>query len=575
MHNNNVSRRAAALLWLSFLCTTAALGRGAPTLPQGVVTASGVAYFTSENTFCRTDATPDGTRCFAAGEGTLGAPVLLNGTIYAVGRTTPRVLYAFDGQHDPRAVMTFGARDLAGDLATNGRQLFYLVTHEIPDGVRLMRTDGTETGTSLVRLLGTDLAKIVGRAGDSLLLQINHTEAWSPNRRLQDLWRSDGTREGTALLLPGNVSSLTPLGPLMLFRYRGQLWRTDGTPTGTFLLVDFVGDATPTVRDGFAYLTAQREVWRTDGTTAIPLRTVGFDPELTGVASRRLYFVEQQQDAVVVWGSGDTYGVPAVLARIPHPQPRYYKGPQALVHTGTLAFFTLVFDDRYELWRSDGTAAGTFRVRSFGWWSLPSLLTPLGEKLLFFADDGIHGTEPWISDGTRAGTVMLANLTPEGTVQGRVTDAATGLPVPGAIVELPYTNPPASVRTNADGRYTFEGLRGTYSLQARSDSHLLLVRTVTVAANETATRDFALRRGGRIAGRVSGGNGKPLAGVRVQIYGTLYGDSRILVTGNDGRFASAPLSPDDRWTVLVAGKPVLPEKIRVAAGETRQLDITL
>ncbi|MCA8971581.1 MAG: hypothetical protein KDC95_17440, partial [Planctomycetes bacterium] len=78
-----------------------------------------------------------------------------------------------------------------------------------------------------------------------------------------------------------------------------------------------------------------------------------------------------------------------------------------------------------ELWKSDGTAAGTTMVADIhpGAASCfptsdprlrPSLVT-FGKYLFFGADDGIHGNEPWVSDGTAAGTMMIADLAP-GTV---------------------------------------------------------------------------------------------------------------------------------------------------------------
>src|ERR1700710_2272623 len=61
-----------------------------------------------------------------------------------------------------------------------------------------------------------------------------------------------------------------------------------------------------------------------------------------------------------------------------------------------------------ELWRSDGTAAGTRRVKDICPGSCPSnplFLTAVGSELFFSADDGAHGYELWKSDGTEAGTL--------------------------------------------------------------------------------------------------------------------------------------------------------------------------
>lgn len=66
-----------------------------------------------------------------------------------------------------------------------------------------------------------------------------------------------------------------------------------------------------------------------------------------------------------------------------------------------------------ELWRSDGTRAGTRMVRDIRPGSKNSgirSLMQLGKWLLFTANDGQHGHEPWRSDGTAAGTRMVKNL---------------------------------------------------------------------------------------------------------------------------------------------------------------------
>jgi len=70
-----------------------------------------------------------------------------------------------------------------------------------------------------------------------------------------------------------------------------------------------------------------------------------------------------------------------------------------------------------ELWISDGTQEGTVMVKD---------INPLGDsnpyeyfeydgKILFRADDGINGTELWVTDGTNSGTYILKNINPSGS----------------------------------------------------------------------------------------------------------------------------------------------------------------
>ncbi|HSL84621.1 MAG TPA: ELWxxDGT repeat protein, partial [Thermoanaerobaculia bacterium] len=82
-----------------------------------------------------------------------------------------------------------------------------------------------------------------------------------------------------------------------------------------------------------------------------------------------------------------------------------------------------------ELWWTDGTPAGTGRVRDIAPGPASSIRIPfpiensfeppiagklaaLGARVVFAADDGVHGEELWVSDGTEAGTFLLGDLMP-------------------------------------------------------------------------------------------------------------------------------------------------------------------
>jgi ELWxxDGT repeat protein len=66
-----------------------------------------------------------------------------------------------------------------------------------------------------------------------------------------------------------------------------------------------------------------------------------------------------------------------------------------------------------QLWRSDGTAAGTSLIKVVN--ATTSFITASfahGGKGFFFVNDGVHGREPWVTDGTAGGTQLLAETLP-------------------------------------------------------------------------------------------------------------------------------------------------------------------
>jgi len=87
--------------------------------------------------------------------------------------------------------------------------------------------------------------------------------------------------------------------------------------------------------------------------------------------------------------------------------------PTNLVAVGNTLFFS-ANTNGFELWKSDGTSAGTVMVADIfagNGSSNPQNLINVGGTLYFSATDGIHGRELWRSDGTAAGTFMVGDLT--------------------------------------------------------------------------------------------------------------------------------------------------------------------
>src|SRR5262245_36651639 len=88
--------------------------------------------------------------------------------------------------------------------------------------------------------------------------------------------------------------------------------------------------------------------------------------------------------------------------------------PEQLTVVGDVTFFVATTPTTgAELWRTDGTEAGTVLVKDIRGGrggSTPTKLTNVGGTLFFVANDATHGAELWASDGTAEGTRMLTNI---------------------------------------------------------------------------------------------------------------------------------------------------------------------
>ncbi len=81
---------------------------------------------------------------------------------------------------------------------------------------------------------------------------------------------------------------------------------------------------------------------------------------------------------------------------------------------GKLYFTAIDSINDGELWASDGTAAGTLRVKNISLTSssFPINLTNVNGLLYFAADDSVNGNELYRSDGTALGTKRIASFVP-------------------------------------------------------------------------------------------------------------------------------------------------------------------
>jgi ELWxxDGT repeat protein len=216
----------------------------------------------------------------------------------------------------------------------------------------------------------------------------------------RELWKTDGTPQGTVLVAdiqPGPASS----NPRMLRRLwtnvlfvaddgvtGPELWRSNGTGEGTARVTDIVGGPQGSEIDSLTPINASLavfracdargcELWRTDGYSAQIVRDLrpgpaGSNPTALTLFGSRVYFAADD-------GVGGT-----------------------------------------ELWRSDGFSVTLVKdidprpadPSGVGHSNPELLLGGFGTHMYFRANDGVHGAELWRTDGTPAGTHLVADMTP-------------------------------------------------------------------------------------------------------------------------------------------------------------------
>lgn len=355
--------------------------------------------------------------------------------------------------------------------------LLYFVASDGVNGVELWSSNGTPAGTVMIKDINPGSAS--GCSEYSGLYIYNGVLYFYATNGIngRELWKSDGTSAGTVMIKDINAGSgnsndsspyFTTVGSTLFFvasdgpgttpgLHGDELWKTDGTAAGTVMVKDInthtfmfhpTGSSPRKLTDfnGTLIFDAQEymdhEPWKSDGTTAgtVMLKDINPGsmsvggagvvgnssyPDYFTVMERNIYFsAKYYPDGQELWKSDGTEAGTVMIKDIytggtstPAEGFRgFSSAPAELTVLGNKFYFSADNGNGRELWKSSGTTAGTILFKETNPNPLvggnPELLTLVNDKIYFRANDGANGVELWSTNGTTGGTTMVQDIQP-------------------------------------------------------------------------------------------------------------------------------------------------------------------
>jgi ELWxxDGT repeat protein len=344
--------------------------------------------------------------------------------------------------------------------ATNSNLFFTNRDNTI--GVEVWKSDGTNAGTILTK-------DINAGSGDGIdifyprILGINNTLFFVANDNISgfELWKSDGTNAGTVLVKDnikgspdGNPKYLTNLNGTLYFHAINMdipgsasqtgLWKSDGTNAGTISVSQ--GDAFNLVNVNNTLFFARYNgtlsrpsLWKSDGTaigtvevknnvkvlvsdfTKEKSHFYNFNGTLFFIGDNSTGELDPNNKGYELWKSDGTNAGTVLVKDVNTGVYGAFNNtfsPNFFAINGVLYFTAQTNANGIEIWKTDGTTAGTTLLKDIyvglenGVYANNPYFTNLGGTLYFLATDGgINNTQLWKTDGTTAGTVMVSNPT--------------------------------------------------------------------------------------------------------------------------------------------------------------------
>lgn len=328
-------------------------------------------------------------------------------------------------------------------------------------GQALYATDGVDDSLRLVKVIEPSFGLNGSVPGFFNLSDIVlFTTATAVNG--QELWRTDGTAEGTYMIkdirqvyensVVFHINNVVVIGDLAYFTANDgggvRMWRTDGTEAGTYMVSNpafpYANPQAAFAYGGKTYFVAgqgaERRLFETDGTAA-NLRYAELLPPTTSFRSmgnftvlrdRLLFIGNTATSGSELWVVEDATSQAVLLADLVTGPDGSFPRHLTPLNDSLLLFSASLPEVGRELWSTDGTPGGTRLVADMNPGTAsadPGPFTVFGDYAYFPADAGVLGQELY-----RYGTVTTGEEDESGTAH-----LACALPsdTSTAVVELP------------------------------------------------------------------------------------------------------------------------------------------
>jgi trimeric autotransporter adhesin len=370
-----------------------------------------------------------------------GDAVADSGTLYFTARETAdgRELWRSDGTSAGTLIVKDirpGPKSSDVRRPTDVGKTLYFVADDGAHGAELWKSDGSRAGTVMVRdirpgLEGSAPAGLTDVEGVLYFVADDGPHG-------AELWRNDGTSSGTVMIKnigPGSqgsaIAELMNVEGTVYFVADSAggwaLWKSDGTGAGTITVSDVAGRIVASVA-GTLYLVADdgihgRELWESDGTATGTVMVKDIRPgratfnggrggQEFAVVGGTLYFTASSDHVACddwvdeLWKTDGTSAGTVLVKELDGAN----SDPFSLIPVDDV----LYLGNTAQLWKTDGTSVGTVDVEpepvsafypSLGW-GRPS---DVGGVVFLGAQDDTHGLELWKTDGTSAGTVLVSD----------------------------------------------------------------------------------------------------------------------------------------------------------------------